>query len=386
MRRFKRVVSLVLTVVLLLTLSGPYSDMYPVLAENGNDLTGWTPADEGKISGNPADGWNIGFGGIAVPANVLAYEADVDASDLQWGFDLATFPTGCNFILGVGDKQQGFLDGSTQNVLYFVFAKSSDASFSIEGYDSKGFIGKLGAAQEVDATVRHTYGFMKNEENGNWGFAIDGAVVDEKDAYNVFMDAMSSESPGKVKLSFIPNDGSGQNLVIGNIGFSNLGEASGDNEDETPEAAEGWTIGNASTLTGDQQNGWNLSFNAASNDPSYTTAYEAELDASKLQMSFDLSGSVPESNFILGFGDRQNNFQDANANVIYVLFGRKEGNHLNIQYFDKQNQLYEENREIDLSVPHTCGLMKINGKWVFAIDGKAACGNDAYGTFVEPCV
>lgn len=373
MRRFKRVVSLVLTVVLLLSLSGPYTDMYPVLAETGNDLTGWTRADETKLSGNPADGWSIhNFTGGATQENALAYETDIAASKLQWSFDLSAFPTGCNFILGVGDKQEGFPDTGC-HVLYFVFTKNSDASYVIELYKNETFVGKVDGAQEVDATVSHTYGFKEIGENGNWGFTMDGEVVDVKDAYKEFVSAMAADASEHTRISFLPNVLE-QNLTIGSIHFS----STDDIKDDVPEIPEGWAPGNASTLTGDQESGWNLSF-WGGGEP----AYGADIDISKLRLNFDLSDTAPGNNFILGLGDRQNGFQDADANALYILFSRKEGNFLEMQYFKNQQWLHTETREIDLAADHTYGLMKINGTWKFAIDGKAAYGHEIFGTYIE---
>ncbi len=359
MKNVKRVISLILAVALSLSLVGSSTDAFSVSAAGEDDLIGWEKGDFSTLTGNPEDGWKLSFAGGNEMVRGNFYTAETAASRLQIKLDLSTLESGGGFFLQLGDQK--YIGGTWNDTgVGFYLIKNDDTTLEIQGYDaSKSWPYSLLSIQKMenfDFTAPHIFEFQY--KNGTWNAVIDDIILvgDQVQAgVEKFMEGM--ESKEKTVIGILPN--SWTTYEIRNISF-----ARNDEKDDLT----GWTVGTTSTLSGNSTNGWELKQGLWSGTSS---AYQAEIDITKLHVGFNLSNMEPGMDFVLGFGKEQNGFEkDQENKAIYILMGKNTDNTLNLQFFnEKINWLGEIKVGIDWAASHDIGLVKNGNDWGLAVDG-----------------
>ncbi len=340
--------------------------------EGGNER--WKLGNTSTLSGNQKDGWQLEFyengSGEGV---VTSYTADIDVSNLQVKFNMADCANNTMFRFYLGEPGKSVLDSNTAKaefviekigesggrMCYRLAERKSDGALQ---YRDLYFSGK-------DDTGDHIFQFVK--ENNRWVATLADAETNNNDQgldYSEFMNTMEEKSPQKTTVSWWPVGG--QTTVIKNINFFGKNDLTG------------WTLNGATALTGNPQDGWQLSL-PGDVWQNHTAVYETAIDVSKLQMHFNLSEMPEGSNLRVQFGDKAYNFNyntNASMNLVLENFDNKN---LRMYGYKNDTVIGLKDMEFDFTKDHVLEFVQENGNWVPAVDG-AAIGTDAsFNTFIE---
>ena len=350
--------------------------------KDASDLTGWRLGDTTALNGNREEGWRIDFGGEQYINNGTSYEANIDVSKLQVVFNLSELAIGKTIILQFADSKCDF-GSNTDTVVNFVFERRTEETLFF--YDL-GQMANTHLMESFDFTGDHVFEFV--QEKGKWMPALDGMVLSDGEkaevnaSYDTFVKTMSAQFLEKTTVSFAPVSADDTVLTIRNISFI-----------EKAKDLTGWMPGATSALYGSSVEGWKIDFYGARYEGN-GSSYTADIDISRLQVNFNLTGLTQGKEIILQFGDARGDFGTGAPARVNFLFSKADDNTLIFHGLDEDKFSgtagvfnYHRMDGFDVGVDHTFTFVQENGKWLPALDGMIQKGdaetNAVYDDFVK---
>ena len=150
----------------------------------------------------------------------------------------------------------------------------------------------------------------------------------------------------------------------------------------------GWEKGDYSTLTGNPEDGWKLSFTGG-NEMVRGNFYTAETAASRLQIKLDLSTLESGGGFFLQLGDQKYTGGTWNDTAVGFYLNRNDDTTLEIQGFDASKSWpdsllsIQKIENFDFAASHIFEFQDKNGIWNVVIDDTVLTGDQVQAGVVR---